>query len=480
MFVLYTLAHGFILALGNAVYWDDWSLLGANRIDILNEFSQLGAYHAAWIHIALLNNLGPWSYKIATFFCVYFSGVLFYWILQRDMFFDKKMALLIAILYLTVPLNIARVAAINFPYTLSVFCFMFAWWRMVNSKWISLVFFSLAFTTQSLLVFYALPIASQYLREGYKCNLLKYIRDNIQYLALPFVWFTLKFIYSRPYGDYAGYNEAYAFSHIVSSVGLQISDFASFVREDLVSSKTLGGAAIFFLPILLLHYVKKFNFELSFRRGLLLLTLGLAVFILGCFPYWILGITPTFWEWTSRHQLLMPFASSIILATLAGILYGPIRELTIFLMLTLFVSINFSNYYDFYRDWAKQKELIRLMSGSELIKKSTLIIFVDRTPNAIRRNYRSYEWNGLLNRAFPYSGTRYGLPIGLVAAYENGVYDKSLNRYYTTRSFVKISARNALMVEILERDGLLVLEETPFGIRANGFEWERVCQYRLI
>lgn len=469
MFVLYTLAHGWILVLGNAIYWDDWVYFGANRMDILTDFSQAGSFlnFSAWIHIGLLNVLGPWSYKIATYFCLYFSGVLFYWVLQRDMFFEKRTALLIAVLFLTVPLNIARVAAINFPSTLSVFFFMFAWWRMANSKWVSLIFFFFAFNTQSLLVFYTLPILSQYARGGYKFNFLKYIRENLEYLCLPFVWFALKLVYFRPYGDYANYNEVYEFSHAASSVSMQISDFAKFVREDLISVKNLGRMAIFFLPIFLFLYVKKCNFGLSFKKALYIISLGFVVLILGCFPYWIVGLTPTFWEWTSRHQLLMPFAFSIMLAALVGILFGSIRKLIISLMLASFISINFSNYYDFHEDWVKQRQLIQLMSKSELIMNSTLIIFDDKTSNAIRRGYRFYEWNGLLNQAYPYSGARFGLPISQVAAYESGVLDKHLNSYYTSRSFVKIDAKNAPIVEILERDKVLVLEERSIGIHAD-------------
>lgn len=469
MFVICALAHGMILFLGNAVYWDDWVYFGANRADVLSDFSQAGSFlnYAAWIHIALLNVLGPWSYKIATFFCIYFSGILFYWVLQRDMFFEKKIALLIAVLYMTVPLNIARVAAINFPYTLSVFFFMFAWWRMAYSKWVSLIFFFLAFNTQSLLVFYTIPILSQYVRGGYKFNFLKYIRENLEYLALPFVWFALKSFYFRPYGEYAGYNEVYAFSHAASSVRLQISDFAKFMREDLISIKNLGRATIFFVPIFLLLYVKKCNFGLSFKKASQMISLGFMILILGCFPYWILGITPTFWEWTSRHQLLMPFAFSIMLAALVGILFRSVRQLILSLMLASFISINFSNYYDFHEDWLKQRQLIQLMSKSGLIKNSTLIIFDDKTSNAIRRGYRFYEWNGLLNQAYPYGGTRFGLPISQVAAYESGALDKYLNSYYTSRSFVKIDAKIAPIIEIFERDKVLVLEERSKDIHAD-------------
>jgi hypothetical protein len=469
MFFFYILAHGGILSLGNAVYWDDWAYFGANRIDILNDFSQAGSFlnYSAWIHISLLNGVGPWSYKIATFLCFYFSGVFFYWILQRDMHFEKETALIIAILYLIVPLNIARVAAINFIYTLSVFFFMFAWWRMAASKWVPLLFFGLAFNTQSLLVFYALPISFLYLRENYKHNFVKFIKDKFEYLLLPFVWFALKLFYFKPYGDYAGYNEGYAISHAMTSIGMQISDFTKFVREDFISIKNLGATFIVVMPIYWFLYFKKYDIKLRFNQFLYMLSFGVIVLILGCFPYWILGITPTFWEWTSRHQLLMPFAFSLILAAVLGITIESMRKLLLSSLFALFISMNVLNYHDFYKDWDKQRQLIQLMSKSELIKNSTLIIFDDKTENAIRRGFRFYEWSGLLNQAYPFSGERLGLPIGQVVAYESGLLDRYLNSYYTSRFYVKLSAKNAPIIEILEKDGKLVLEDKVIGFNAN-------------
>jgi hypothetical protein len=465
MFLIYILSHGMILGLGNAIYWDDWAYYGADRIDVLNDFSQAGSFlnYAAWIHIGLLNGAGPWSYKIATFFCFYFSGVFFYWILQRDMNFERRAALLIAILYLIVPLNIARVAAINFIYTLSVLFFMYAWWRMPTSKWLPLLFFGLAFNTQSLLVFYALPIFFLYFRENYAYNIVKFIKDNFYYLLLPFVWFAFKTFYFKPYGDYSGYNEGYAFSHAVTSIGMQISDFIRFVKEDLISIKNLGVFLVVVVPIYCFLYFKNCDIKLRFPQSFYMLALGLVILVLACFPYWILGITPTFWEWTSRHQLLMPFGVSLILMAMLGIAIRSVQKILLSTLLALLISMNILNYYDFYKDWNKQNQLIELMSRSELIKNSTLIIFDDKTPNAIRRGFRFYEWSGLLNQAYPFGGKRFGLPISQVAAYESGVLDRYLNSYYTSRFYIKRSAKNAPIVEILKKDGEFVL-----NVKSNG------------
>jgi hypothetical protein len=470
MFIFYVLAHGLILVLGNAIYWDDWAYFGADSKDILNDFSQAGSFlnYGAWIHIGLLNEIGPWSYKIATFFCFYFSGVFFYWVLQRDMHFEKQIALMISVLYLIIPLNIARVASINFIYTLSVFFFMYAWWRMGASKWVSLLCFGLAFNTQSLLVFYALPIFFLFSQEKYSHNFNNFIKDNFEYLILPFVWYLLKLIYFKPYGEYAGYNEGYALSHVATSIGMQISDFTKFVGNDLISIANSGATFLIAVPIFWFLYInKKFDHKLRATQFLYMLSLGLIMLILGCFPYWILGITPTFWEWTSRHQLLMPFGFSLILAAILSIVVGLTRKALLSSFFALFIAMNILNYYDFYKDWIKQRQLIQLMSKSELIKNSTLILFDDKTPNAIRRGFRYYEWNGLLNQAYPHDGNRLGLTISQVVDYESGVLDKHLNSYYTSRSYVKLSAKNALVIKFLEKDGEVVMEAGVIGIHAN-------------
>jgi hypothetical protein len=40
---------------------------------------------------------------------------------------------------------------------------------------------------------------------------------------------------------------------------------------------------------------------------------SLIALFLSVFPYWILGLTPTFFEWSSRHQLLMPFPIALLI-----------------------------------------------------------------------------------------------------------------------------------------------------------------------
>lgn len=456
LFIFYFFSQGLIFSLGNAVFWDDWAYVGAPAEDILNEFSQSGDLlnFRGWVYILFLNIMPAWVYKAATFFSIFLSGVFLYKISARDMRLDRKIAFWVATLFLTSPLYIARVACTDFNYTLSVFLFMLAWWWIDRFRYFSLFLFALAFNTQSLLMFYALPFIYFYLNNKNKYGLVEFLFRNADFILLPFLWFIIKSIYFPPYGSYENYNTSYNIWAVVPAMKNQWLDLLSFFYNFIISFANFGIKIVVLLVTIFFVYKKLTNryYELNLRGGVYLFVIGVLSLILGLFPYWVLGYVPTFWEWTSRYQLLMPFGVAFIIVALAGLIKPWMQRLFFALCISLSISINISNFLDFYNDWNKQKEIVKFLSGSELARDASLLVFRDKTPNAIFREYRFYEWNGIINKAFPGDFTRFGIGEAQMNDYKNGSLDGQFVRFYATRRHLKLSDGYPLLVSIVRQD----------------------------
>jgi len=153
-----------------------------------------------------------------------------------------------------------------------------------------------------------------------------------------------------------------------------------------------------FLLFILAYIINKIlpnfnnNYDLPYTRKQVFI-FGIFSTVLVLFPYWIVGHTPTFTDWNSRHQLLIPFGMSFIFFSIYY--YLKVKRFFLIMIITVSINININFYFELFRDWNKQ---IDLTEKFELINNeiSNEIIFVnDNTPNAIERVYRYYEWNGL-------------------------------------------------------------------------------------
>jgi hypothetical protein len=454
------LAHGPILLLGNAVYWDDWTLLGAPKTDILDEFRQAGSFlnYVGWVHV-VFSYLNPWSYKLATFICTYLAGFFLYKILIRDVVICSSASYWITLLFLTTPLYIARVASIDFIYTLSVFIFLLGWWYLKVSKPLAIIFFAISFNTQSLLIFYALPITIFLWQRSEQGRDFRFLLRHLDLIILPFLWFILKVVYFEPYGTYFGYNSNIHVGNILPSAVGQFADFINFWNF-LLSSKVSIEVAIVAALILSFCYlfsIKSSGYRLSVKTNIELAILGFMALLLGLIPYWVVSHVPTFFEWTSRHQLLMPFGVAFIIIALANILNPFFQRGALLAFIAVSILLNSHNYRELYFDWNKQKLIINGLSKMELAKNARLLIFDDRTKNALRRQYRNYEWNGLINQAFPGEYNRIGLGISQFEDYNKGAFDKGLHRYYHTRSYRKAKVHETILISIIQDGETVVL-----------------------
>lgn len=447
--LLYALMHVGILFIPNAVFWDDWVLYRSDPGVLLDKFRQTGSMlnNTGYLHLGMLK-LGLWSYKLFTFVLMFGSAVLLDSILKRILPLSKEARFVFLLLFLLLPFNMARVALIDFPYTLRYFVFFLAWYLIWKNRYISLALFFISFNTNSQLVFYALPMLEIAYRE--KCfvswrSLLRAIVYRLDFIALPFIFFIIKVKLYTPYGLYEGYNQNFNFDNVGQLLKFQLEDF----RQLTVNN-------VLFLAVAPIAYLLLKNYLTADRRDsrpFLFLAggLGLVAIVLAEIPYLVVGYFPAFTDWQSRHQLLLPLGSALTLTAFLFLLNKTIRSLLVLMLVSFSMAYGIQTYYAFFMDWSKQKEIINIFSNNDKIKSSKLIVIKDEAiaTNALSRKYRFYEWNGMLEKAYG-DQSRFAVTIEEVPYILNGSFDKLFSEHYKAAGFRKSDDMQTVLVEIRE------------------------------
>jgi hypothetical protein len=386
LFIPYMSAFLLVFLFKDAIYWDDWTLFNVDEQLILETFKEAGAIFnwTGYFHVAMLK-IGPPLYRLLVLVLGYLSGVLLWLLLRtfREVTYEERFW--IALLFLVLPFNPARFALINAPGTLCLFSFFLAWYLFIEkpgifSKSLSLILFLFSFNTPSLLVFYFLPMmhAAWFLSEQkfkWECA-IQWVLRNILFFLAPIFYFFFKMHFFKPYGLYAGYNNI---SFKLMLVGLLP------------------------LPVMFLGVYcacKYFKNEWRTNRWFLFGFSGLFILWLAVFPYMVVGKLPTFNDWDSRHQLLMPLGAALSLVGV-GWFFGNLRR---FCCIVAIVSVFITTYFMLVLslDWWKQKEIIKFLSYSQEVKAARTIVVVDMSSrhNTFGRTNAFYEYNGWLKKSF--------------------------------------------------------------------------------
>lgn len=469
--ILYFLAHFGLLFLGNHPFWDDWVLVDAPQHQVLDTFRQAGSFFNFFghLHVNMLA-VSPWFYRLATFILYYGIGFCFYAILRRSRLFEEKLAFIAAILFLVLPFNLGRGALILFPYTLCLFIFMLAWCMLPHKRVLSLLLFFVSFNTNSLLVFYLLPLIEDYhgfvlksrsilplTSATFSIHLRQYIFSRPVTVILPLLYYIPKLFFFRPYGFYSGYNESYSILNLLRAPVYSLQTWAESVGKGDINSVLVLAVALGLLAV----YVRAFRLRLNFNYAL-----GTSLFalFLGLFPYYILGHVPSFTEWTSRHQLLMPFGFSMLVAHGIGTIRPEgLAKKVLVSLIALSVILSVFNSALFRADALKQQAIQQFMANALDASKPGLVVVEDRTANALRRTYRFYEINGMLTRAVK-AQSFFGVLPSEIDDYRVGKYDKYFSAHYNAAAHQREPMADVSVILI---DSLSPFKQIyPFGLRA--------------
>ncbi len=458
VFILYSLSHFGLLLLGNHPFWDDWVLVDAPKEQIFDIFSQLGSFFNLFghLHVGMLA-IGPWFYRFATFILYYGIGFFFFSILRRSRLFAERQAFMAALLFLVLPFNVGRGSLILFPYTLCLFLFMLAWVILPRKRIPSLVLFFLSFNTNSLLVFYLLPLIEDFLgfagkfRYDFPPTFAKFMMLLRQYsfsrpltILLPFAYFAPKVIFFKPYGAYKGYNESFSLFNLFRT---PLSHLKELVRG--VSTGDIPSVLLMVITLVLIVIcVRSFALRANNRH---VLVISALVLYIGLFPYYILGLVPTFTEWGTRHQLLMPFGfSMLVVSGIGSIRPESFAKKGFAVIISLCVAVSIFNSALFRADALKQEAVQRFMANALDSSKPGLVVLDDSTKNALDRKYRFYELNGMLSRSLGHQKS-FGVLDHLAYPYTYGYFDKYFTREYNAANHDRRSDQ-AIDVVMLDSD----------------------------
>lgn len=422
--VFYFIAF-FFLPLNAGIFWDDWTVVGVNHQSINTEFLDYGIPQQGYL-LSLATSLpgGIITCRILIFILFLAVALLLFEIIKSIKIIPSEARLFITLIFALFPVNFARISIATFPYIFCLFLFFFAWWlitrylatKKIILRVLALFLFVWSFSLNSLLVFHLfvwLYLAYEHRTElkSLRSCVLVAIR-YIDFILIPFIYWALQNILFPPRGFYQNYNQI-SYSNMLQLpqkflIAVQTSLIEP-IQQSLWHLSLLVVIVAIGIGIGYYFWKSKNPSELSshISHRAILLLFGLLLFAVGVFPYLIVGHSPTLYEWTSRHQILIPLGASLIIYYLISLLFTLVRlsRWSGPLLLALccsFVALNISTYFNFQKDWLKQKSIIAHFESSDVLRDSSTILFTDTTVswNAIQRTYRFYEYTGLMRYVY--------------------------------------------------------------------------------
>lgn len=399
--ILYIAAH-WILPIMSGIWWDDWIIWTSNANTIKELFWEAGAPWEAYnlFSVMWIPNKG---YRVVVFILFFIGGLLFYKILANiDDVFSEKDAFWIAAIYLTIPVNDARVTLICYGYTLSLFLFLVAFYLVsLMKEWsgkkrclariFSLILFFYSYNMESLLVImsvtwlYLLYICWKSNREK---TILKrmviFFFSNGDYLALPFIFYILKKIFFKPYGLYVGYNNVTLKSLIRGALSLPIASIKTFITIWYNYKKQINTVSVIVILLLIVIYTlvkwkRKENEGItSVLHNLKMLFLGVVVYWAGIFPYIVVRGSQVLGSVGvgGRDSMLAGFGISFIMYYFVRLLYNPQIAQNVALILIIMLGIfHFNDWYlNYQEDWYYQLEFAEKIADNFNIKQGNTFL----------------------------------------------------------------------------------------------------------
>lgn len=427
LFLANLLSQGYILIL-TGTFWDDWLYYYHDINRLWKHFIQSGRPSLVYIPVAFWN-LPNYGYRWMVFLCYMSTSVIIYLLLRKITFFQKGLTkwecLVISCLYTVIPVNDARICMVNLPFTVSLPLFLLGFYFLLiykNQKnkgvlkfrLLSLILFCGSFITNSMLVFYLLPLVYILVCEWSSYgNFLKVVQKmlkNVDFILLPFIFWCGKQYLFPAYGMYSGYNEV-SIAKLVNAIKLMPkavynsikSTFLEFFSPFFDVSNVnilfiLGGGFIVYLIYQKVYRKKRLKkLFCGVQEDIIALGIGLLAVILGLFPYIVVSqseyIRITGVE--GRYSLLLPVGMSILIFYGFRMLYKESKiYLGICVILLLFgIGVCNSHYLNYQIDAYYQAALIEKLKENHFIKNEKNVLFISND-NLASNSTRFYTLNG--------------------------------------------------------------------------------------
>ena len=399
LILIYFAAHG-ISCVISGIWWDDWTIWMSSSETIKNTFWSNGLPWEAYNLFSVMwipNN----GYKIIVFLLFLLGGIFFYNILLTINLFNEKDAFWIAAIYMTVPVNDARITLICYGYTLSLFLFLLAFFLITKMeqfslvkrrivKVISLLLFLYSYTTASLLVmmctvwlYLLYKTIKTHKGKSYMAYVKTFVLTYWDFLILPFIYFFIKNIFFRPSGRYANYNSVTTQALVK---GVVLAPFASVKTFAIIVynyCKQFGLISIILIAfIVVVYFVKvgKKDFlkeKKQIKRNLLMFGIGALAYMAGVFPYIVVRAGAIVCTGVGgRDSMMAGFGISIMLYSFVKLTNFPhMLQKTVFITAIILGIFHFNNWYlNYQEDWYQQLRFANEVAENKELKNDTTVL----------------------------------------------------------------------------------------------------------
>ena len=413
------------LLVNRGLYWDDWVLFGETPAGLIRMYNELGLPWGSPLYIAIFATPFPgWVAHILAFVVYLAATLVFHAILIRVPGLTRRDALIAALVFAVMPVNFARIAVIDQMYGVSLLAFLVATWLLlshvetpsIGRRIAALLLFAFSFYTASLLVLYAVPIALGFvvLRLAGRGELPAVLWRYADFILLPVVYWIAKSVFLTPTGLYAGYN-ALSTRSLLAVPGSLPGAAREVLAIPFKFAVDVGGVVGLVVGVLVAVWLVR-------REALrddgsepgprilsapVLALAGVAVLILGVVPYLAVGRTPSIWDWSSRHQMLVPLGVGLVAAAAArgigrpGTIGRSAGIAVVGALIGLAAVADVRTLMAYQVDWFKQQAIIGAVRTTPALAEARHIAVVDRATrlNAMHRTIRFYELNALFEQA---------------------------------------------------------------------------------
>jgi hypothetical protein len=415
----YALSWG-ALVVNRGFYWDDWTLVGLSPTALVHGFWELGLPWIGYFYAALFSMPLPGLIgHVVVFWAYLLSTLALHAVLCRLPGLSRMDALVAALTFALLPVNYARIALIDLTYGLSLLAFLAATWLLIRyledgglrHRLAALGLYLCSFTTASLLVLYVVPmvVAALIIGKSGRQPIQTAVLRHADFLCLPVAYWVLRSTFLAPSGVYEGYN-ALTPRGLAQVPGSMLSVPTQVLFEPLyravMVAGLLGVAAGVVAAIWLLRRSRVVEVG-SFVSAPTLALIGAVVLGLGVLAYLAVGLVPTIWDWSSRHQLLVPLGAGLLAAAAARGVKGAARAGRAIGLVIVGMLLGISAVADartlkaYQADWFKQAALIESARALPAMRAARHIRVIDSATafNTLSRTYRFYEYNALFSEA---------------------------------------------------------------------------------
>ncbi len=411
------------MLINNGIFWDDWAVIGMERLGLDQQFGENGMWIMTYVHDALNDGkYAPMLYHWLSFIFLFLAYAFFYNILKQ-FGFKADTAFLIAALAMVAPYFETKNTAICMSYGLFMALFgagAFLVFRFLGSRgnrrdlFLGSMLLLLSFFLNSLLLLFLFLLGLSFLHHhGFSVQRIKNSwRDKFPYYmvlaVLPFIFWYLKKTFFAITGLYAarGYNVInFSLEKLPKQYKKIFSDnifglhheFRAVFTENLVFGITVFAVFLFTT----LCVLKPIKFDKRPKKLGIYLLLGIFLFFVATYPYTTVNKLPSFIGFNTRHQILLPFGVAFVLFAIIEMVPSHFRKVLSSIALTVFITMTVNANFNFLRGWIKQEALEQEIGRLNI--DTSGVIFITKGLNAkfnpTERVYTFYELNGIFKKA---------------------------------------------------------------------------------